>query len=154
MRSILSSSGRSLVATTVRSTVLARARRWSWKASIGSPPTSINTLPGSLVEDMRACTIARAPTPWKLRRRDLHGRRFRPGEPLEVGVDHHLDEVAERVARLPAKVALSLRRVPDELVDLSRAEKLRVRLHGALRVQAHMAEGDLRELAHRMRLAS
>ena len=68
--------------------VVARSRRRSSSASIGSPPTSASTLPGSRVEDMRACTIAsalmtaarprRARRAARTRRRRGSGRRSSP----------------------------------------------------------------------------
>ena len=45
--------------------------------------------------------------------------------PFEIGIDHHLDELAERGPRLPAQRLARLRRVADEVVDLRGAEELR-----------------------------
>src|SRR3954454_14441998 len=44
----------------IRSTSCARFSRRRRSTSIGSPPTSATDFPGRRVEDIRACTIARA----------------------------------------------------------------------------------------------
>src|SRR5690348_14966943 len=46
--------------------------------------------------------------------------RLSGAEPLEVRVDHPLDQLLERRLRLPAEPLLGLARVADQLVDLGR----------------------------------
>src|SRR5215210_971171 len=87
---------------------------------------------------------AAAPSPTSA---DGRARDLRRGlQATEVRVDHHLHEVAERVPGLPGELALRLRRVADQLIDLGRAQELRVGLHVLLPVEADVGERDLCEL--------
>ena len=45
---------------------------------------------------------------------------------VEVRPDHHLDQLLEADARLPAELALRLRRVRDDLLDVGRPREIRV----------------------------
>ena len=86
---------------------------------------------------------------------------------LEVGPDHARHELPERALRLPPQLFARLRRVPEQGVDLGGPEVARVDLHPHLagprvpallldplplphEVDAHLLEGELDELAHRV----
>ena len=59
----------------------------------------------------------------------------------------------ESHAGRPAEHAARLRGVPDQVIDLGRAEQRGVLAHVTARVEAHDPERDLDEVAHRVRLA-
>src|SRR6478609_10063025 len=80
---------------------------------------------------------------------DARGRR----QPRDVGVDHHLDQLAERRPRLPAELGPGAGRIADQLVDLGRPEECRIEHHVAVDLEAGMRERHLDALADGVRLA-
>ena len=84
--------------------------------------------------------------------RHAHGVQ-RARQQLEVRARHQPDQLLEARLRLPAQVALGLRCVADQVVDLGRAHERRVDRDVALEVaQPGLVEGDLAALAHRVGL--
>src|SRR5262245_38230476 len=71
---------------------------------------------------------------------------------FELGAHHELHQRAEANAGRPAEHAARLRGVPDQVIDLRRAEQRGVLAHPTRRVDADDAERDLDEIAHRVRL--
>src|SRR5215472_14960942 len=69
-----------------------------------------------------------------------------PAQPLEVGVHHHLHELAEIDRRRPSELGLGLGRIPDQVIDLRRADELRVHDHVLLPVEVRPGESDLTEI--------
>ena len=73
---------------------------------------------------------------------------------LEIGLDHHLDELLEADFWLPAELRAGLAGVTEQDVDLGRAKVARIDLHVRLPVESQSLERQLQELADRMCLAS
>ena len=68
----------------------------------------------------------------------------------EVRVDHHLDQLPEVDARLPAELAPCLGCVAEQVIDFGRPKQRRIDLHVLLPVEADVRERDLDEFSHRM----
>src|SRR3954464_14656586 len=75
------------------------------------------------------------------------------GQQLQVGVDHQLDHLLERGARHPAELVARLRRVADQVLHLGRAHESLVDPDVVVGIQPHLREGEIHQLAHRVRLA-
>src|SRR5262249_9195556 len=71
---------------------------------------------------------------------------------FEIGTHHELDQRAESHAGRPAEHTARLRGVPDQVIDLGRAEQRGVLTHPTARVDPDDAERDLDQVAHRVRL--
>src|SRR5262249_61117978 len=80
----------------------------------------------------------------------LCDRRLRRRKPLDVRIDHQLDEVAEGDPWRPAERGASPRGVANQMVDLGRPQESRIRDHVPLRVHSDPLARDLDELTHRM----
>src|SRR5256885_3948840 len=100
-----------------------------------SPTKSVSPLPGA---DVTGSTIGKRIDGGRNGALRRHGRRPLR-QPLEIGVDHHLDELPERGTGLPAELLARLRRVPDQMVDLRRAHEPRVLDDRLLPVEADAA---------------
>src|SRR5579862_8813745 len=72
---------------------------------------------------------------------------------VEVGVHHHVHQLAEAHARLPAEQAPGLRGVAAQFVDLGGAEVARIDLDARLPVELDARERLVEKVAHRARLA-
>src|SRR5712692_3548217 len=75
----------------------------------------------------------------------------RGGHAIEIGIDHHRDQPGEIDGRFPSELAARFGAVADEMLDLSRTNQPRIEPDVLPPVEADMAEGDLDELANRMR---
>src|SRR5579863_2876026 len=79
-----------------------------------------------------------------------------PSAPLranqgQVGVDHHRDQLREVDGHLPSQLTSRFGGVPHEDVDLGRAHQLVVHDHVLTPVEPDVGEGDLAQLADRVR---
>src|SRR3954464_9883489 len=70
------------------------------------------------------------------------------GQQLQVGVDHQLDHVLERGARVPAELVARLAGVADQVLDLGRAQEALVDADVIVGVEAGVREGEVDQLAH------
>ena len=81
---------------------------------------------------------------------DPHGYFLAGPVPLEVGVHHHAHEPREVHLGLPAQLRLRLGGVAEQVVHFGGAHEGGVGDHVILPVQAHVGEGQLEELPHRV----
>src|SRR4051794_25360206 len=85
-----------------------------------------------IAENSRICTALRALRALRSivvgpasANRDADGR-CGGGEPLQVGVDHHLDQLPEVDARRPSQLLARLRRIAEQVIHLRGPEQRRV----------------------------
>src|SRR5690606_31534081 len=79
-------------------------------------------------------------------RRPVPVQELLPTKPLDIGLDHHLDQLPEGHLGLPAELSLGKRAVPDQKIDFSGAHELRVLNDNLPPVQIEERESDLHEV--------
>src|SRR5580700_220039 len=74
------------------------------------------------------------------------------GEAIQIGFDHHGNELLEAHFGLPAQRAPGFARIPDQHVDFGRTNETRIDYHvGFERTEAGHLKGDAHEFAHAVR---
>src|SRR5919112_4527090 len=76
--------------------------------------------------------------------------RYAAREQVQIGVDHQLHHLLEGGRRTPAQLLARLARVADQVLDLRRAQEALVDPHVVGRVEPHVRERHVDQLAHRM----
>src|SRR5215217_2448126 len=76
-----------------------------------------------------------------------------PAQPLEVGIDHHRDQLGKAHFRTPPQLAFGLGRIGLQHVHLSRTHVARIAGHVLPPVEPHMAERSLHQVPHAVSLA-
>src|SRR5215213_4798176 len=75
------------------------------------------------------------------------------GQQLQIGVDHPLDHLLERRARRPAELLARLAGIADQVLDIRRMEEALVDADVIVWIEPDVREGEIDQLAHRVRLA-
>src|SRR5215211_764422 len=73
--------------------------------------------------------------------------RYAACEQLQVGVDHQLHHLVERGRRTPAELLARLARIADQVLDFGGAQVPLVDAHVVGRVEPHVTERDVHQLA-------
>ena len=87
---------------------------------------------------------------------NVHGgrRAGRCGQPLEIRIHHHRDQLPEIDCLFPPQMASRFRGVADEVIDFRRAQKFGIGANVLAPVEADVAECQLDKIAHGMADAS